>query len=167
MVRPGRVQLGAAVGSSPVVVPGVLGQDAAQVAFAEDQHLVGDFGPGGEREPFRISIRARDPGRDRHRFDADAGQGRIERCGELPGAVADQEPEAGGAVTEIDQEMTDLPGGPRPVRVRGDPENVQVAAASFDDEQAVQAPEGDGAVHVEEAGRGRRRRVGRARIRAR
>src|SRR6266851_6891422 len=84
-------------------------------------------------------------------------QDRVSRCGELPGAVADQEPEAGGAVTEIDLEMTDLPGGPRPARGRGDPENVHVAAASFDDEQAVQAPEGDGAVHVEEAGRGRRR----------
>jgi hypothetical protein len=26
------------------------------VAFAEDQHPVGDFGPGGEHEPLRISV---------------------------------------------------------------------------------------------------------------
>jgi len=61
---------------------------------------------------------------------------RVKRCGELPGAVADQEPEAGGAVTEIDQEITDLLGGPRPVQVRGDGENVNVAPAGFDDEEA-------------------------------
>ena len=55
----------------------------------------------------------------------------MKRCGELPGAVADQEPEVGGAVTEIDQEITDLLGGPRPIRVRGDRQNAIVAAAGF------------------------------------
>jgi hypothetical protein len=38
VVRPGRAELAAAVGSSPVVVGLVLGQNPAQVAFAEDQH---------------------------------------------------------------------------------------------------------------------------------
>jgi hypothetical protein len=97
-------------------------------------------------------MRARAPRRGLHTLDARAGQDRVKRCGELLGAAADQEPEP-GAVTGIDQEMTDLLGGPRPVRVRGDPGNVNVAAAGFDDEQAVQAPEGDGAVPVEDAGR--------------
>ncbi len=41
-----------------VVVPGIVGQDGPQVSFAENQHPVGDLGPGGEHEPFRISIRA-------------------------------------------------------------------------------------------------------------
>ena len=50
-------------------------------------------------------------------------------CGELPGAVADQEPEVRGAVAEVHQEVADLLGGPRPVRVRGDPEDVDVAAS--------------------------------------
>ena len=40
----------------PVVVDLVLGQDRPQMPFAEDQHLVGDLGPGGEHEPFRISV---------------------------------------------------------------------------------------------------------------
>jgi len=90
MVGPRRAQQVAAVGSSSVVVPGVLGQDAAQVAFAEDQHPVGDLGPGGAHEPFRISIRAGAPGRGLQRLDARARQDRVRRCGELPGAVADQ-----------------------------------------------------------------------------
>jgi len=48
----------------------VLGQDGPQVPLAEDQHPVGDLGPGGEHEPFRVGIRARAPGRDFRGFDA-------------------------------------------------------------------------------------------------
>ena len=62
--------------------------------LAEDQHPVGDLRPGGEHEPFRISIRARASGRDLHGLDAGAGQDRVEGRGELPGPVADQEPVA-------------------------------------------------------------------------
>jgi hypothetical protein len=72
--------------------------------------------------------------------------------GELPSAVADQEQEVCGAVAEVHQEVADLLGGPRPVRVRGDPEDVDVARADFDDEEAVQALERYRAVHVEEIG---------------
>jgi len=100
MVRPGRAQLAAAVGSSSVVVPGVLGQDAAQVALAEDQHPVGDLGPGGEHEPFRISIRARAPGRGLHSLDARAGLDCVKRCGELPGAVSSPRTTAESTVHE-------------------------------------------------------------------
>jgi hypothetical protein len=124
---------------------------------AEDQHPVGDLGPGGEHEPFRMSIRARAPGRDLHGLDARADQNRVERCGELPGPVADREPEACGAVAGIRQEIAVLLGGSGPVRVRGDSGNVYVAGAGLDDGQAMQAPERYGAVHVEEVG-GKHRR---------
>jgi hypothetical protein len=67
------------------------------------------------------------PGRDLHGLDAGAGLDRVQGCGELPGAVADQEPEVRRAVTEVHQEVTDLLDGPRPVRVRGDPEDVHIA----------------------------------------
>ena len=40
---PGRAELAAAVGSSSVVVPGLLGYQAAQVPFTEDQHPVGQL----------------------------------------------------------------------------------------------------------------------------
>jgi hypothetical protein len=125
--------------------------------LAEDQHPVGDLGPGGAHEPFRISIRARAPGRDRPSLAARADQNRVERCGELPGPVAGQEPEARGAVAEIHQEIADLLGGPGPVRVRGDSGNVHVAGAGLDDEQAIQAPGRHGAVHGEEVGGTHRR----------
>ena len=99
--------------------------------LAEDQHLVGQLRPGGEHKPFRMSIRARTSRRDLHGLDTGAGQGRAGRCGELPGLVADQEPEARSPITEIHQEITDLLGGLRPVGVRGDPGNVHVAGAVY------------------------------------
>ena len=47
-------------------------------------------------------------GRDLHRFDTSAGQDRVKRRGELPGPVTDQEPQAGGAITQIHQQVADL-----------------------------------------------------------
>jgi flagellar motor protein MotB len=55
-------------------------------------------------------------------------------CGELPGAVADQEPEARGVVAEVHQEVADLLGGPGTVRVRGHAEDVYVTGADLDHE---------------------------------
>jgi hypothetical protein len=46
-------------------------------------------------------FRARAPRRDFHGLDADASQERVEGHGELPGSVADQEPEVRGAIAEI------------------------------------------------------------------
>src|SRR5207344_569563 len=84
MVRAGRAELPAAVGAPSVVVGLVPGEDRFQMSLAEDQHPVGDLGPGGEHEPFRISVRARASGWDLHGCDAGAGQGRVEGFGELP-----------------------------------------------------------------------------------
>ncbi len=94
--------------------------------FAEDKYPVGDLRPGGQHESFRISVRPRAARRNFHGFDACAGQDSVERVGELPGAVADQEPEAGSAVAQVHQEVADLLCGPRPVRARGDTENMQI-----------------------------------------
>ena len=81
---------------------------------------------------------------------AQLGQGRLERIGELPGAVADQEPEVGGAAAEIHQEVADLLHGPRPVRVGAHAEDVHVTGADLHHEEAIQALERHRAVHVEE-----------------
>ena len=58
-------------------MPGVFGENRPQVPFAEDQHSVSDLGPGGEDEPFGVSVRARTAGRDLRCRDAGAGQGRL------------------------------------------------------------------------------------------
>ena len=98
------------MGAPSVVMGLVLGQDRPQMPFAEDQHPVGDLGPGGADEPFGGSVRARTAGRDLRCCDTGAGQDRVEGVGELPGAVADQEPEVGGAVAEVQQKVPGLLG---------------------------------------------------------
>ncbi len=98
VIGSGRAELTAAMGPPPVVMTLVLGQDRPQMPLAEDQHRIGDLRPRGEHEPFRLSVRRRTPRRDLHDLDAGVGQNRVERCGELPGPVPDQEPEARGAV---------------------------------------------------------------------
>src|SRR5712692_7882458 len=104
VVRAWWAQLAASVGSSPVVVARVIGQHGPQVPRADDQHPVGYLHPDGEHEALREGVRARAARRDLRYFDAGCGQDRVERCGELPGPVADQEPESGGAVAEVWQE---------------------------------------------------------------
>jgi len=37
----------------------VFGQDGPQVPFTEDQHVVGDLGPGGAHKSFRVGVRPR------------------------------------------------------------------------------------------------------------
>jgi hypothetical protein len=51
------------------------------------------------------------------------------------GRVADKEPEAGGAITQIHQKITDLLHSPETVRVRGDSGDVRVAGADLDHEE--------------------------------
>ena len=60
---------------------------------------------------------ARASGRDLHCMDAGGREDRVERIGELPGPVADQEAEVRGAAPEVHQEVTDLLGSPRAVRM--------------------------------------------------
>jgi hypothetical protein len=53
-------------------------------------------------------------------------------------------------IAKVHQEIADLLGGPRSVRVSGHSEDVDVAAPDFDDEQAVQALQRQRAVDVED-----------------
>jgi hypothetical protein len=55
--------------------------------LTEDEHPVGDLGPGGEHEPFRLSVRPRAAGRNLHDLDAGIGQDRVKRRGELTGPI--------------------------------------------------------------------------------
>ena len=87
------------MGPAPVVLCRVFGQDRPQMPLAEDQHPVGDLGPGGEHEAFCICVRSWAPGRDLHDLDPSPGEDGVKRRGELTGPVPDQEPETCGAVT--------------------------------------------------------------------
>src|ERR1700735_212719 len=99
MVGPGRVEQDAAMGPPSVVVGRILVQDRPKMPLAEDQHPVSDLRPGGEHEPFCMSVRARAPGWDLQDLDTSVGQDRVKRRGELTGPVTEEEPEAGGTIT--------------------------------------------------------------------
>ena len=73
--------------------------------LAEDQYAVGELGPDCEDESFGQAIRSWTARWDLHDVDPGAGQDRIERGGELSGAVADEEPDGVGAIVEVHQQV--------------------------------------------------------------
>ena len=99
--------------------------------LAEDQDAVGEFGSGGADESFGEAVRSRTSRWDLHCMDALTSQDSLERGGELAGAVADEEPEGGGAVVEVHQQVAGLLGGPRSGRMAGRSEDVHIAAVDF------------------------------------
>jgi len=92
----------------PVVVRRVLDEDAAQVSFPEDQHPVREFGADGQHEAFGEAVRARVLGWDLDYLDTGILQHGVERVRELPGAVADQEPEPADVSAELHREVAGL-----------------------------------------------------------
>jgi hypothetical protein len=82
-----------------------------------------------------IGICAWAAGRDLHHLDPRTGEHRVEGGGELPCAIPDQEPEVADTLAEVHQQIPRLLHRPRAIRIGRDPENVNVAAADFDDEE--------------------------------
>jgi hypothetical protein len=142
-----------------VVVPGVLGERALEVAWAEDQHAGGELGAGGEHEPLGVGVGPWTTRRDGEDLDARIGEDGVERGGELAGPVPDEEPERLRTRAEVQQEVAGLLGGPRPVGVGGDAEDVHVPGLDLQREQHVHPPQGH-RVDVEEVDRQRGRRLG-------
>jgi hypothetical protein len=96
----------------------------AQMLLAEDEHPVSNLGSDGQHEAFGEAVRAWTPRRDLDHLDACVRQDRVERCRELPGAVADEEPKPGGVVAEVHDEVAGLLGGPRAVGMCGHAQDV-------------------------------------------
>lgn len=115
-----------------------------------DQHPVGDLGPDGTHPAFGTGVRLRAARRDLHHLDPGAYQHRVKRLGELPGPVPDQEPEPGGALPQVHQQIPCLLHRPRPVGVCGHAQNADVAGADLDHEEHLDPTQGHRAVDVEE-----------------
>jgi hypothetical protein len=73
-----------------------------------------------------VAATAWTPRRDLDHLDACIGQDRVKRCRELSGAIADEEPDPGGAVTEVHDEVAGLLGGPGFVGMPAHAQHVQV-----------------------------------------
>ncbi len=108
-----------------------------RVPLAEDQDSVGEFGSGGQHEAFGVAVRPWTVRRDLHGVDPRAGQGGVERRGELGGAVSDEEAELLGVVVEVQQQVAGLLRGPGSGRVAGRSEDVHVAAVDFQGEEHI------------------------------
>src|SRR5215203_3299328 len=91
-----------------VVVGAVPGKDGPQVALAEDQDAVSEFGSGGQDESFGEAVCSWRSRWDLHCVDPGAGQDGVERGGELAGSVAHEESEGRGAVVEVHQQVAGL-----------------------------------------------------------
>jgi hypothetical protein len=98
-------KLAGAVWSATVVVPDVVCEHCAQVPLTENQKAVGDFGSDGTHESFSETVCPWATRRSFHHMDARVREDCVERRCELPRPVPNEEPEFGGAVAEIDQEV--------------------------------------------------------------
>jgi hypothetical protein len=128
----------------------IPGEHTAQMSLAEDQHPVGDFAADGQDKALGEAVRPRTAWWDLDHLDTGVCQDRVERRRELTGAIADEEPEPGGAVAEVRDEVAGLLGGPGSVGMSGDAQDVEVAVADLEHEQDVEPSQGERAVDVEE-----------------
>ena len=143
-------------GSSSVVVRLVPGQGDPQVSLAEDQHPVGQLGPGGKHEAFRVGVRGGLRG----------GIFTVPMPALARTAPKDSVNCPARSRTRNRKSAARSPRSIRRLRIccvvhdpsgfRGDPEDVHTSAADLHDEQAIQAPERDRAVHVKVGGEHRR-----------
>src|SRR5689334_11699139 len=115
-----------------VVVGGVPDKNQAQMPLTEDQHPVGDLGSHCQDEAFGEAVRARTARRNFDHLDTRVRQDLVERRRELPGPIADEEPEPVDVLAEVHQQVAGLLGGPRSVRMCGHSQHVHVAVADLE-----------------------------------
>ncbi len=128
----GWVKAAGAMRSAAVVVPNIFREHCTQVPPVEDQHAVGEFGSDRVHEPFGKTVRPRATWRNPDHADAHIGQDRIERCGELAGPVADEEPELGDAIVKIHHQVADLLGGPPTIGIGARAQGIVALTGSGD-----------------------------------
>ena len=120
--------------------------------FAVNQQVIQALAP--KRSTYRSAKGIR-PGRPYRRLDdphAGAGEHVVEDGRELAVTVADQEPEPGGAFTEVHQQVAGLLSRPFPGGVGGDAQDVYPPCADLHHEEHVQTSEEHG-VNVQEIAR--------------
>ena len=146
------------VGPVLVVVERVVGEDAFELAAAEDEQPVEAFATQGP-DP-ALGVRPGVGCLDRRLDHADALRAKdlVEVTSELAVAVADQVPRPDVLVIKLHEQVPCLLGHPGPVRVRRDPGEMDPPRRKLDEEEDVQPFEEHG-VDGEEVGLEDARRV--------
>ena len=115
------------------------------MALAAHEDLVQALGAYGVYPSFGISIRSWCLGRDLDYLGTGRGEHSVEGSAELSVAVADEEPEPGGVLVQVDEQVAGGLGDPGASRVGGgDAGQVDPAVLQFNEEQDVQAGQADG-----------------------
>jgi hypothetical protein len=125
------------MGSMPIVMIFIPGQDPSQVRQIPDEGPVKDLAAARPNPPFHDRIRARCPYRSLDDPDTNAVKHRVEGGHELGVAIADEELDGLGVLVKVHQEVPGLLADPRCGRVGGGPEDVDAPGGVFDDGQAV------------------------------
>jgi hypothetical protein len=130
---------------------GIPGKHPTHVSLPEDQHPVGDLDPHRQHEPLGEAVRPRTPWRDLHHLNtASARTASNDAACELPGPIANQEPEPDSTFTKVHDKVTGLLRRPPAVGMPGHAQHVHVAVADLEDKQHVEPLQGECAVDVEE-----------------
>ena len=140
--RPGRLKRQAPVRPPPLVVASIFVQTLGRCRSPKISRRSGSLAPDGEHETLRVRVRARTPRRDLAHRHASVGEHRVERGAELTRPVPDQVAELIGPLPQVHQQVADLLGRPRPVRVRRYSEDVHVAAGDLDHEEDIEPAQG-------------------------
>jgi hypothetical protein len=105
------------------------------VTLAAYQDPVQALGAYGAYPSFGIGVCPRRPGRDLDYLGTGRGEHRVEGSAELSVAVADEEPEPGGALAQVDEQIAGGLGDPGAGGARGDARQADPATLQFDEEQ--------------------------------
>ncbi len=156
-----RVHLAAAMGSAPVVAGLVLGLDRPRVPLAGGLSI----GPVTSVRAVSTNRSATASARGLRGGIFTAWVPGVARTApdesvNCPARPRTRKRESAARSPEVREEVADLPGGPRAVRMGGDPGGTNGAGAGFGDEQAVPALQRQRAAGREEIGGGHGRRLG-------
>jgi hypothetical protein len=121
----------------------VLAQHCREVAGPGDQEMVEALPAQGADEAFGDRVGSRRSDRCPEHLGIDGGVDGVERGGELGVAIADEESEASAGVVEVHEQVAGLLGDPGAGGVRGDPGDVDAAAAVLDGHEHVEAAQED------------------------
>jgi hypothetical protein len=135
--RYGRAQAEAAVRAVLVVVLNVAAQDVNKVRAADEHRWSRHSRRTVPTQRFGDGVGVGRPNRRADDLDTSRAPDIVERPGELGVPVADQEPEHGGTVTQVQEEIAGLLGHPRAARVGRDTGQVHPSAVEFDHEQHI------------------------------
>jgi hypothetical protein len=114
------------------------------MALVDDQKVVQAFTAHGPDKTFGECV---GPWRPYGRLDhpgTDVGEHAVERRGELRVAVTDQEPDRGGPLAQIHQQIACLLRDPRPAGMTGNAEDVHAPGADFHHEELIRTADAAG-----------------------